>query len=185
MGRRGPPKTPTALKIMRGCPSGRNKLPKGEAKPELVKGSVPPDGMSLEGKAVWEQVAPKLEELGLLSVLDGFPFRRYCELMARWLAASRKITESGQTHLPIFHNLTDEERAAGVRPKLKYLQELPEAIEFRQLPEKLLKLEQQFGMTPASRAAIQVLPNSKNAPTDIESFLYGGNDRFSEDDDKA
>lgn len=126
------------------------------------------------GKAIWYEIAPRLEQLGLFTELDGYAFRRYCELMARWGAAARKIQETGQTHVPIFHEQTPEQRAAGERPKLKYLQELPENIEFRRLPGELLRLEQQFGMTPASRAAISVLPKSKEAPSDIQAFLYGG-----------
>lgn len=174
MGRRGPPKTPTKLKLLRGMPSGKKNIPKGEAMPEVVKGSEPPRDMTAGGKAIWHELAPRLEELGLFTVLDGNAFRRYCELTARWGAAAKKLQETGQTHVPIFHEQTPEQRAAGERPKLKYLQELPESIEFRRLPGELLRLEQQFGMTPASRAAISVLPKSKDAPNDIQKFLYGG-----------
>lgn len=142
--------------------------------PEVIKGSAPPPGMSDGAKKVWEELVPKLEELGLFSVLDGNPFRRYCELTARWNNAARKIQETGQTHLPIFHELTPEQRQRGDKPKLKYLQELPESIEFRRLPGELLRLEQQFGLTPASRASISVMPASKDAPSDLEAFLYGG-----------
>lgn len=173
MGRRGPPKTPTALKLLRGCPSGTRKLTKGEPKPEVIKGANPPAEMTEDAKLIWLDLAPKLEELGLFTVLDTNPFRRYCELMARWGKAARKIQETGQTHVPIFHELSPEQRQRGEKPKLKYLQELPESIEFRRLPGELLRLEAQFGLTPASRAAISVMPKSKDAPTDIESFLYG------------
>lgn len=174
MGRRGPPRTPTKLKLLRGCPSGKKNIPKGEAQPEVLHGTTPPADMTEPGKVIWRELAPKLEELGLFTTLDGFAFRRYCELMARWGAASRRIQETGQTHVPIFHELTEAQRVAGERPKLKYLQELPESIEFRRLPSELLRLEQQFGMTPASRAAINILPKSKDAPNDIQKFLYGG-----------
>jgi P27 family predicted phage terminase small subunit len=142
--------------------------------PEVVTGSVPPIGMTQAGKTIWSEMVPRLEELGLFTVLDTHAFQRYCELTARWNSAARKLQETGQTHLPIFHEQTPEQRAAGDRPKLKYLQELPESIEFRRLPGELLRLEQQFGMTPAARAAISVFPQSKDVPEDIESFLFGG-----------
>lgn len=174
MGRRGPPRTPTKLKLLRGCPSGKRNLPKGEPLPELVHGAVPPSGMTEAGKAIWAELTPKLEALGLFSVLDSNPFRRYCELMARWNVAARRIQETGQTHVPIFHEQTEAQKAAGEKPKLKYIQELPESIEFRRLPSDLLRLEQQFGLTPASRAAISIIPQSKDAPSDIQAFLYGG-----------
>lgn len=174
MGRRGPAKTPTALKILRGIPGGRSKLTKGEAKPEVINGTPPPQELSEDGKAIWRELAPRMEELGLLSVLDTNPFRRYCEMMGRWARASRKIQETGQTHVPIFHELTPEQRQRGEKPKLKYIQELPESLEFRRLPGELLRLEGQFGLTPASRAAISVLPKSKDAPSDIHAFLYSG-----------
>lgn len=174
MGRRGPPRTPTRLKLIRGCPSGRRKLPKGEATPEVVRGAIPPVSMTDAGKEVWAEMVPRLEELGLFTVLDGNAFRRYCELTARWNAAAKKIQDTGQTHIPIFHEQTPEQKAAGERPKLKYLQELPESIEFRRLPGDLLRLEQQFGMTPAARAAISVFPISQDAPEDIDEFLFAG-----------
>lgn len=176
MGRRGPPKTPTALKILQGVPSGVRKLTKGEPKPELLTGAQPLAEMSADGQKLWSEIVPKLEELGLFSVLDQQPFRRYCELLARWGKAQRKLNETGQTHVPIFHEQTPEERAAGLKPRLRYLQELPESIEFRRLTPMLLKLEQQFGMTPAARAAISVLPKSKNAPDNLAAFLYGTED---------
>jgi P27 family predicted phage terminase small subunit len=161
---------------MRGLPSGKKNIPKGEAQPQVLNGAEPPIEMTPSGKAIWHELTPKLEALGLFTELDTFAFRRYCELMARWSAASKKIQETGQTHVPIFHEQTDEQRARGDRPKLKYLQELPESIEFRRLPGELLRLEAQFGLTPAARAAISIIPKSKNAPTDIQSFLYGSGD---------
>jgi P27 family predicted phage terminase small subunit len=163
---------PTALKLARGCPSGERKLPKGEAKPEVVKGVPPYKDMSDGAKAVWAELTPKLEVLGLLTEIDLQSFRRYCDMQARWLSCAAKLKETDKTFVPVFAPQTPEEIAAGLRPQLRFMQELPESIEYRRLLPQLIKLEAQFGLTPASRASISILPPSKNKPVDLEGFLF-------------
>ena len=173
---------PTALKLARGCPSGERKLPKGEPKPEVVKGVPPYFDMSDEAKAVWGELTPKLEVLGLLTEIDLQSFRRYCDMQARWLKCSQKLKETDKTHVPVFAPQTPEEIAAGLRPQLRFMQELPESMEYRRLLPQLVKLEAQFGLTPASRASISVLPPSKNAPVDLEDFLFANDgDEYEEE----
>jgi len=173
MGRRGPPKIPTTLKLLRGCPSGVRKLPRGEPKPPLVTDNTAPEFLSPAAQSIWTELVPKLETLGLFTVLDRNAVGRYCELSARWLIASKRIAETGKTHVPVFHEQTDEDRAAGTPPRLKYIQELPESLEMRRLPGELLRLEQQFGMTPAARASISILPPTAGKPNDLDDFLFG------------
>jgi len=173
MGRRGPPKKPTELKILQGAPGGRSKLPKGEVKPVVIKDTDPPADLSVAAKNIWTDMVPRLQRLNLFTELDVHTFRRYCELYARWIAAANRIQQSGQTHVPIFHERSEAEIRVNAPMRLRYLQELPESVEFRQLPKELLRLEQQFGMTPAARASINVTPQKKGEQNEVFEFLFG------------
>lgn len=175
MGRRGPPKKPTELKLLQGAPGGVSKLPRNEPKPPKVQDAKPPRELSSDGKKVWRSMAPKLEALGLLTVLDLPTFRRYCELSARYAWCVRRLERSEwNTHIDIFHEQSEEEIKAKVAPRLKYQQERVESIEFRRIPRELLRLEKEFGMTPASRASISPTEGPrKKDPSDVKEFLYG------------
>lgn len=173
MGKRGPPKKPTELKLLQGCPGGRSKLPKGEVKPQVIKDTDAPAELTDGARAVWEDMVPRLKRLNLFTELDVNTFRRYCELYARWINAANRLKQTGQTHVPIFHERTAAEIRNNVPMRLHYLQELPESIEFRKLPNELLRLEQQFGMTPAARASINVNTAPIDSKGGIKDFLYG------------
>lgn len=153
-----------------------SKLAKFEPKPKKLTNTKPPRDLNPDAKKAWRMMAPRLEALGLFTELDVNTFRRYCEMLARWLHCSAKLNSNNwQTHIPIFHEQTPQEIEARIKPRLKYLQELPESVEYRQLPRELLRLEQQFGMTPAARAAINVLAPGGGAKrkSEVKDFLYG------------
>lgn len=185
MGLRGPPKKPTELKLLQGVPGGQSKLNKGEVKPRKLNNTRPPKDLAPDAKKVWRVMAPRLEELGLFTELDINTFRRYCELYARWLQCSEMLrSRNWQTHVPIFHEQTPQELAlyaaartpeerARLGPRLKYLQETPESVEYRRLPAELLRIEQNFGMTPAARAAINIGPVGGKKKDQVRSWLYG------------
>lgn len=176
MGKRGPPRKPTELKLLQGVPGGAHKLNKHEAKPQKLNGSKPSRELSPEAKKVWRRMAPKLEVLGLLTNLDVEAFGRYCELSARYSECVKRLrTNNWQRYLPVYHEQSLEEKAAGVKPRLKYLQELPDSVEFRRIPGELLRLEQHFGMTPASRSSLSVnfVPTGGQAKDDTDEFLFG------------
>lgn len=185
MGLRGPPKKPTELKMLQGIPGGKHKLTPDEPKPKRLRGSKPPEFLDQESRKVWRKFAPRLEALGLLTELDTQAFGRYCELYARWLKAGQVLkSNAGKTHVPIFHPHSEEELQQmkanpnlKIPPRLKYIQELPEAMEYRHLLGELLRLEMHFGMTPSSRSSISVVGSAGSGgphPKDpVKNFLYG------------
>ena len=91
MASRGAKPTPTALRILRGNPSGRPLNPNepkpavGCPKPKYLENS--PAG------EVWDEVAPALTASGVLTVIDGDMLASYCILSA---AARKEILKAGE-----------------------------------------------------------------------------------------
>ena len=88
MGKRGPLKKPTKLKLLQGVPGGEHKLNENEAAPKLLDDTIPsPSWLCDRGKAIWKEVAEKLSKNGLLSEIDTNMLARYCDLAVRWFDA--------------------------------------------------------------------------------------------------
>lgn len=94
---------------------------------------------------VYDQVCAKLRGLGVLAIADGYSLERYAVLYVRFWTASQVIREQGETIV-----VADRNGA----PKTEELR--PESKLTIQLADKLLKLEQEFGLTPSSRAGIKL-----------------------------
>ena len=94
---------------------------------------------------VYDQLCDKLRALGVLAIADGYSLERYSVLYVRFWTASEVIRKQGETIV-----VTDRNGA----PKAEELR--PESKLTIQLADKLLKLEQEFGLTPSSRAGIKL-----------------------------
>jgi len=81
MGRRGPPRTPTAVLAQRG--SWLAKTRPNEPRP-AVESPDRPDWLNDEAAAVWDQVVPFLLEIGVLSRVDSNALARYCVGVVRF-----------------------------------------------------------------------------------------------------
>ena len=142
MGQRGPPPTPTRILEMRG--SWRANSRPGEPRPEPGAPRIP-DWLDGAARRAWRQLVPKLEAAGVLTKLDGNALGRYCVLFARWRKAEDFLEKHGESHLV--------KDGAGQVRGLKLYPQAKLAIHFA---EQLLRLESHFGLTPASRARIEV-----------------------------
>jgi len=143
MGLRGPAPKPTSLKAAAGNP-GRRQLNEGEPIPP--KGEVvPPRWLGEEARQVWDAVAPVCIAMKTLTVADVYAFGKYCECFARWLELTALLRQKGS-----IYTLKD------AKGKPKYVHEFPQAAEQRRLYELLLRMEVQFGLTPAARSRINV-----------------------------
>ena len=85
--------------------------------------------------------------------MDGRAFTRYCELFPVWDDLMAFLRKSGHAH-PV-KNAKGE--VVGVRP-------YPQLRLALQVSEHLLRLESQFGMTPAARARLVVEPPCRRRP---------------------
>ena len=128
---------------------GKRRL--NEHEPRPPRGELdPPKLLELTPLAlqVWAQLAPIAAAMKTLTTADLFTFGRYCEYVARWIVLKR------------FLNTADA--AGGVytirdaKGRILSVQPLPQAIEYRRLPEILVKLEDHFGLTAAARSRIHV-----------------------------
>lgn len=138
----------------------------------------PPENISPEARKVWEERAPDLAALKLLTVIDKAAFMRYCEFTVEWIKARDAIKEKGSTTyvyevVPDF--ALDGKVKIGADGKAQYIRRLkecivhPEVVLFKKYAEELNKLETQFGLTPASRSKMIVdyekYLKEKKAPT--------------------
>lgn len=154
MGKRGPPRKPTELKLLQGCPGGRRHLPKGEVKPPKTKNAEPPIKLTPEGRKFWRNGVEQMERLGLLTSLDLNAFARYCDMFGKWLKAKKWIDEHGPVY-PLY-----DINAAGVR-SLRCMMQFPQVSLYKSLNEQLIRLEREFGLTPAARASLTIETKSE------------------------
>jgi len=150
-GKRGLPPTPTAVLAARG--SWRAKIRKKE--PVAPSGTpTRPGWVSGEARKVWPKVVAALRDLGTLARTDGAALGRYCCLLVRWVKANAVLMEQGD----VYEMLTKDR---GVVFKAR-----PEVEIVASLSTLLLRLEQEFGLTPSARArlAIEIVPVAAEQP---------------------
>lgn len=171
MGRRGPPKKLTELKLLQGTPGGRHKLNKAEPKPPKVRKAKPSFHLNKEAKRIFKRAAEHLEKLGILTEVDLSALTRYADIFAKWLQAKDFIEQKGLAYA-VFEYQTPEERKEGKEKRLKHMQQFPHVNIYRAYGAELTRLEMQFGMTPSARASLSVQPLSD--PKDsIGEKLFG------------
>ena len=134
MGRRGPtPKSPH-LKALEGNP-GKRPLKGNNAKPRSVAPDCP-DWLAAEAKAEWKRLAPEMERLGLLTILDRAAFSCYCQSFARWVQAQAILREHGTMYVTASGRMRERPEVAMAGSSLKLMRAF--AVE--------------FGLTPSSRS---------------------------------
>lgn len=128
-----PPKS-AALKALAGNP-GKRTAPAVEAKP-TPKLPTPPRYLSVVAKREWRRQGKELVRLGLITNIDLRAFELFCTTYERWLDAHTAVTELGMV----------------VYTPSGYPMVRPEFTLQMKLQEQMLRLLQQFGLTPSSRA---------------------------------
>jgi P27 family predicted phage terminase small subunit len=106
-----------------------------------------PQWLDADAKAVWRQLVPQLQTMGVFTRVDSNPLARYCRLWSRWRKAEAFLDQHGEVY-----PLKDE------GGRVKYLQQWPQVAIAGKLAHLLTRLEQEFGMTPSARTRIQVDP---------------------------
>jgi P27 family predicted phage terminase small subunit len=111
----------------------------------------PPSWLCADAKRSWKKILPRLKEMRVLRQIDENALARYCTAWVRWRKACAFLAKRGETYM-----LKDE------KGNPKCVMPFPELAIANKLATELLRLEQQFGMTPASR------PNLEVAPTPVD-----------------
>lgn len=160
MGRRGPSPTPTNVLKLRGSTLVTKERENREVKGPLGRPTCP-KWLDEEAKAAWKQVVPMMEGMGVLTKADGNALARYCRLWSRWRKAEDFIDEHG-----LVYPLKDD---AG---NVKCVQQWPQVAVAHKLAQQLTRLEQEFGLTPSSRARLQMPAASAHAPDHDKSRFF-------------
>jgi len=98
---------------------------------------------------IWGEIAPELERMNLLRRTDGAAFSRYCETLAAYWEITAKVQKIGATY--------ETESAHGKMRRIS-----PEFAAQERLFNRLIQLEDRFGLSPASRQ--QILLRAAGAP---------------------
>lgn len=142
----GPPKKPTALKLLQGNP-GKRPLPKNEPKAPVCA-PAPPGELSAQARKHWDRIVCQLAESGIMTALDSDALAAYCEAYSRWLQANERLLSEGCV-------MPDEKGFPRHSPWLRIAND-----SFQQMRSLL----QEFGLSPASRAKIQVAKQEDENP---------------------
>lgn len=95
MGKRGPKPTPTTTLKVRG--SWRADLRSGEPEPSSAM-PLPPAFLQGVARDRWNELAPKLNAMGLLGELDGDKLAAYCVAWAKLVETTNYLNEPGNGH---------------------------------------------------------------------------------------
>jgi P27 family predicted phage terminase small subunit len=138
---------PNALRVLEGKPGHRPLRPEPKPRPVAPKC---PAWLLLEAKREWRRVAPELERLGLLTVVDGTALAGYCQAYARWRQAETVLDDEGTTF----------------KTPNGYVQVHPQVA----IAQKYLQIARgfcaEFGLTPSSRGRM-TLPEVDDGGDDL------------------
>jgi P27 family predicted phage terminase small subunit len=101
----------------------------------------------------WHEVVKKLVDMSLMTNADIDTVARYCVMYERY----HKYLDQVRRGLDV---LVMREESGRVR----YMQITPAATMLAKLDEQMLRVEREFGFTPASRSEIQTSPKVPNDP---------------------
>ncbi|MCZ8518874.1 phage terminase small subunit P27 family [Paenibacillus caseinilyticus] len=157
---RGRPPKPTHLKVLTGNP-GKRPLNENEPKPKPIAPKCP-SWLDSEAKKEWKRVAPELEKLGLLTVVDGATFAAYCQSWSLYHSAQRAVIAWQKKYKKLTMTYTNTLGAENEVP-------IPEIA----IAEKALKQVKafctEFGLTPSARGRMR-LP-SGGEEDEFEDYL--------------
>ena len=159
MGKRGPPKTPTALKKLKGTYRADRDSDIG---PQLDGGAECPDCLSAEARTEWARLAPGLEACGLLTVLDMAVFAGYCQAWADCKRLTEQLNEMASW-------VWESEKG--------YRQAVPEIAMRREASVRMAQAAAKLGLTPSDRSGLHVTAPGGSIPNPFDRFDNPG-DKF-------
>ena len=147
---------PTNLKIIEGNP-GQRKLNQSEPKP---KNKAPDCPLWLDevAREEWNRLAPEMERIGLLTMVDGWIFANACQEYSDILKYRKVMAEEGATYT---HTNVKGEKNVVTRP---------EAILLYKAQQMLKAYCAELGLTPSARGRMQ-LPGEEETDNKMEQLL--------------
>ena len=143
MGRRGPLPTPSLVLGLRGSwrANGRQATPR--VKPELP---TTPPWLKGEAKKAFRLLARRLHALGLVCRLDEVALARYANLWVLYRRAEQFVAEKGETYV-----VRAKPGPNGEPGRPLAIKTYPQVRHMEMMGQVLVRLEKEFGLTPASR----------------------------------
>ena len=158
MGQRGPVRTPTKILELRDS----TELWKRKREPRPVTEKPPcPTWLAPDARTIWRQVTPELARIGILARIDQHALARYCHLWVRWRTEETRLATEGLDIITY--------NAAG---QVMSIVPSPAVARSSNLADKLLRLEQHFGMTPSARASLQVEQPQRHGNQDTKAKYF-------------
>jgi len=147
MKKRGPARTPTHLLKLVGSHRAVSREGK-EPKPptEKPKSSVK---MTAQERRVFDIVCETIKGMGLQASTDGNAIARYAKSIVRYNSVCEFILKHGESYA-IYDRHKDGTKT------IRLMKRFPESSLRNELESSLLRLEQQFGLTPAARASLEI-----------------------------
>jgi len=119
-----------------------------------------PEWLDEMGHKVWQLYMPRLKGMGYVKDTDMLAFARLCDHTARWLRLRDKVDAVGESY--------ETESRHGKMQRIN-----PDFAAMLRIEEKMVQLEDRFGLTPSSRQQIlarftepTVLPLVLTAPAE-------------------
>lgn len=142
MGKRGFKSQPTVLKMLRGNPGKR---PLNQLEPQPARDAiVPPAYLVGASLAKWHQVLPGLLATGVITNADIETLARYCTMHEQFLFCLAEI-RAGRGQIELRDPRTDE---------IVNIKSTPAGLNAHKLAASMLRIEQEFGLTPSARSGI-------------------------------
>ena len=155
----GPRRTPIATLKLQGSRLTKARE-KAEPKPKAGRPRRP-KGLSKDEACIWNQVCPILEAMRVLTVADCNMLEQYCALFVRWRVAKDFLMEHGEFFV-VYQRRRNGTCILDDKGK-KMIQSMPPfpqvAIE-KNTGIQLLKIAQEFGLTPSARASLSISPKA-------------------------
>lgn len=139
MGKRGPRIKPTELKVLEGNP-GKRELNNGPKYDLSEKYRKPPDYLGTYGKKEWKRIFPLLEKNGLITDADYTMLAAYCQSVNNWIYAEKSKKADGDFYITDKGNEVQRPCVGIANAALA----------------NILKFGREFGLSPASRADLNV-----------------------------
>jgi len=115
----------------------------------------------------WDAITRDLDAMGVLSCVDRHVITRYCVLYSRWAKMEQEIAAHRDIAQPAYNE----------RGEVTGYTVLPQVAIAAKLFDQMLKIEDRFGLTPASRASVRMVHALGNK-ADAEAKKATGKDRF-------
>ena len=149
---------PTHLHLIQGT-FRKDRAPSKEIVPAPASWTKPPRGLDVYARRCWQQYAPMLLRLGLLTEADLQSFVLLCQTWARYERATVRL------------RAVYRQKPKVTMEAIEYIRKAEVSVE--QASRELRQLWSEFGMTPAARSRLDVYAPPPETETDQFERTFG------------